>query len=196
MPDPHAPAAFFPAEPKPPFMPRSSLYIFLTVFLTGYGLINVYIFMRGSPPPPGCGLLGERSSCCSLWLSVLSYPLGRFLSRLIPLPGEDALVLIGSFYLAVMIYLFLILLFLDTLRLIRTLLPQVLKRRFQPSGIAPRTKFLMVIGHRRDHSIPGALECLAPSYSKPGYQSPSIRRSPETTERRHGLGPAPGPDYS
>ena len=80
------------------------------------------------------------------WLSVLSYPLGRFLSRLVPLPGEDGLVLIGSFYLAVMIYLFLVLLFLDTLRLFRPLCPQVMTKRFSPSRAAPRTKFLMVIG--------------------------------------------------
>jgi predicted MPP superfamily phosphohydrolase len=65
---------------------------------------------------------------------------------MMPLPGEDGLVLIGSFYLAVMIYLFLVLLFLDALRLIRALLPPSLKERLQPSGVAPRTKFLAVIG--------------------------------------------------
>jgi len=78
--------------------------------------------------------------------SVLSYPLGRFLSRLVPLPGEDGLVLIGSFYLVVMIHLFLVLLLLDILRLFRRLSLPALKKRFQPSGIAPRTPFLMVIG--------------------------------------------------
>ena len=71
-----------------------------------------------------------------------------------PLPGEDGLVLIGSFYLAVMIYLFLVLLFLDALRLIRALLPPSLKERLQPSGIAPRTKFLTVIGTRTDSRYP------------------------------------------
>ena len=64
--------------------------------------------------------LANRHVLLLFWFAVLSYPLGRFLSRLAPLPGEDGLVLIGSFYLAVMIYLFLVLLFLDTLRLIRT----------------------------------------------------------------------------
>jgi predicted MPP superfamily phosphohydrolase len=127
-------------------MPRTSLYIFLAVFLTGYGLVNAYIFIRGWPATAWMRRFWRKAVLLLFWLSVLSYPLGRFLSRLVPLPGEDGLVLIGSFYLAVMIYLFLVLLFLDTLRLIRCLLPPVLKKRFQPSGIAPRTKFLMVIG--------------------------------------------------
>jgi uncharacterized protein len=127
-------------------MSRSSLYIFLAVFLTGYGLINAYIFLRGWPATAWMRPFWRKASLLLFWLSALSYPLGRFLSRLLPLPGEDGLVLIGSFYLAVMIHLFLVLLVLDTLRLIRCLFPPVLKKRLQPSGIAPRTRFLMVIG--------------------------------------------------
>ena len=127
-------------------MPRASLYIFITVFLTGYGLINTYIFLRGWPATAWMRPSWRKAVLLLFWFSILSYPLGRFLSRLVPLPGEDGLVLIGSFYLAVMIYLFLVILFLDTLRLIRYLFPPVLKKRFQPSGKAPRTRFLMVIG--------------------------------------------------
>ena len=127
-------------------MPRTSLYIFLTVFLTGYGLVNAYIFIRGWPATAWMRRSWRKAVLLLFGLSVLSYPLGRFLSRVVPLPGEDGLVLIGSFYLAVMVYLFLVLLFLDTLRLLRALFPPVLKKRFQPSGIAPRTKFLVVIG--------------------------------------------------
>ncbi len=122
-------------------MPRTSLYIFLTVFLTGYGLINAYIFLRGWPATGWMSRFWRIAVLLIFWLSVLSYPLGRFLSRLVPLPGEDGLVLIGSFYLAVMIYLFLVLLFLDTLRLFRTFFPPVLKKRFQPSGIPPEQNF-------------------------------------------------------
>ncbi len=127
-------------------MVRTSLYLFLIVFLTGYGLVNAYIFIRGWPATAWMRRFWRKAVLLLFWLSVLSYPLGRFLSRLVPLPGEDGLVLIGSFYLAVMIYLFLGLLFLDILRLIRYLTPTVLKKRFRPFGIAPRTKFLLVIG--------------------------------------------------
>ena len=127
-------------------MARTSLYLFLTVFLTGYGLVNVYIFIRGWPTTAWMRPVWRKTVLLLFGFSVLSYPLGRFLSRLVPLPGVDGLVLIGSFYLAVMIYLFLVLLFLDSLRLIRHLSPPVLKKHFQPSGIAPRTPFLMVIG--------------------------------------------------
>lgn len=127
-------------------MVRTSLYFFLTVFLTGYGLVNAYIFIRGWPATAWMRRFWRKALLLLFWLSVLSYPLGRFLSRVVPLPGEDALVLIGSFYLAVMIYLFLVLLFLDTLRLVRYWSPPVLKNRLQPLGIGPRTKFLLVIG--------------------------------------------------
>jgi uncharacterized protein len=125
---------------------RTGLPLFLTIFLTGYGLINTYIFFRGRSAAVWMPPFWRKTALWLFWLSVLSYPLGRFLSRLVPLPGEDGLVLVGSYYLAVMIYLFLILLFLDTLRLIRALIPPVLKNRFRALGIGPRTKFLVVIG--------------------------------------------------
>ena len=127
-------------------MVRTGFYLFLSVFLTGYGLINAYIFIRGWPATSWMRRSWRKAVLLLFGFSVFSYPLGRFLTRLVPLPGEDGLVLIGSFYLAFMIYLFLILLFLDVLRLIRCFLPPVLKKRFQPSGTAPRTPFLMVIG--------------------------------------------------
>jgi uncharacterized protein len=125
---------------------RTSLYLFLAVFLAGYGLVNAYIFIRGWPATAWMRRSWRKAFLLLFGFSVLSYPLGRFLSRLVPLPGEDGLVLIGSFYLAVMIYLFLVLLLLDTLRLIRNLSPPVLKKRFQPFRVAPRTPFLIVIG--------------------------------------------------
>ena len=176
-------------------MARASLYLFLTVFLTGYGLINAYIFIRGWPATAWMSRYWRKAVLLLFGLSVLSYPLGRFLSRLVPLPGEDGLVLIGSFYLAVMVYLFLVLLFLDTLRLIRRLSLPALKKRFQPSGIAPRTPFLMVIGIVLITVSLGHWNALHPRIRNLNIDSPSIRRFPETTERRYGLGPAPGPDY-
>lgn len=96
--------------------------IFLSVALTVYSLINLYIFYHGWQALPS-GSIWRSIYWIVFLLLAISYIIGRFLERLWASPVVNLFTWIGSFWLAAMIYFLLILLLLDLLRLLNYFLP-------------------------------------------------------------------------
>jgi predicted MPP superfamily phosphohydrolase len=119
-------------------MSLMNMILFGSIVLTIYGSVNFYILRRGWQSLSGHGPLRVFFLVVILFL-ILSYPLGRFLER--PLRGllTDFLVIVGSFYLALMIYFFLLILAVDFFRLLNAFL------NFFPKAVTdngPRAAFL------------------------------------------------------
>ncbi len=103
-------------------MKTTSIIIFLTIVLTIYTLVNWYVFSRTTP------LLSTSyfkiiGSNIIFWILVLSYPMGRILERVIKSDLSIFFVKIGSYWLGAMLYLFLILLFIDIIRAFNHYIP-------------------------------------------------------------------------
>jgi len=112
-------------------MKKSSFVIFFSVVLSIYGLLNLYIFVRGWEVIP------EASPFQTLYVVIflslaLSFIVGRFLERAALSWISTALVWIGSFWLAAMVYFFLALVVIDVLRLTHFVVP------FFPDSITSR----------------------------------------------------------
>ncbi len=90
--------------------------LFLAVFFTVYGLVNYYIFLRGWQAVPTDAPWKMWYIVIFLFLS-LSFVIGRFLERLWLSDVSSVIVWVGSFWLAVMVYLFLAAVVFDLLRL-------------------------------------------------------------------------------
>ncbi|MEK6571677.1 MAG: metallophosphoesterase [Bacteroidota bacterium] len=142
-------------------MRKRAFFIFFSIVLTVYGLINFYIFIRGWVAFP------QDSSLRILFLVVflifsLSFIAGRFLERVALSWFTNALVWIGSFWLGAMVYFFLIIVAIDLLRLINFTI------RFFPSFVTAdyeRTKYvtaLAVIGLVALLVIAGYINALKP----------------------------------
>jgi uncharacterized protein len=98
-------------------MKVSSFIIFFSVVLTIYGLLNFYIFIRGWQSIPRDSTL--RTYYLILFLFVaLTYLSGRILESRIPVFVSDILIWIGSFWWGAILYLFLIVVALDLIRLL------------------------------------------------------------------------------
>ena len=103
-------------------MKKSSFVIFFSIVLSIYGLINLYIGVRGWEVIP------ENSTFRTLYLITflvltLSFIAGRFLERAAISWISTVLVWIGSFWLAAMVYFLLCLLVIDILRLVQSFVP-------------------------------------------------------------------------
>ncbi|HEX3012273.1 MAG TPA: metallophosphoesterase [Syntrophomonadaceae bacterium] len=99
---------------------NSKFAVFLGVFIFIYGLINYYIGLRGWQFVNG---LFSNPGMLWGWIIVMaflavSYPLGRILAHLMPGDSGKILIVLGSYWLAYMYYLLIILLALDIIRLI------------------------------------------------------------------------------
>lgn len=98
---------------------HNSLLIFLSIFLALYGLANFYVgfrlwqalkhFLPGTHPMHYWSLL--------LFLAA-TFPLGRFGEGFLPFGISDKLTIFGSYWLAFLYYLFILLLLFDILRLV------------------------------------------------------------------------------
>lgn len=123
-------------------MKLSALIVFLTVVLTVYISLNYYIFIRGWQSLTGFS--GIRTYYLILFLIIsLSYILGRFGERICVSHFTNVFIWIGSFWLAAMMYFFLIVLFFDIIRLINHIIP------FFPSFIVAQyslVKLLIFVG--------------------------------------------------
>lgn len=108
--------------------------MFFIIVFTVYGLINLYIYVRGLSIIPG-GSTGAVLSTIVFVLLVAAFPAGRFLERVSVSPLSTTITWVGSFWLAVMVYLFLSVLVIDLLRLVNAVVP------FFPAPVAehPRT---------------------------------------------------------
>jgi predicted MPP superfamily phosphohydrolase len=100
------------------------MVLFFLIIFSLYGLVNLYIGVRGwqllDAAPPW------RIAYLALFLFlVFSYIAGRFLERASFSLLSEALVWIGSYWLAAMLYFFLFLLLIDLTRLVLVLLPLI-----------------------------------------------------------------------
>lgn len=103
-------------------MKTYNFIIFFSIVLTIYGAVNYYIFIHGWQSLPQTA--GQRTLYLILFLIIsLSYPAGRILERYWPSGISDTLVWVGSFWLAAMLYFFLIVLLFDVIRLVNLIVP-------------------------------------------------------------------------
>lgn len=114
-------------------MRASSFYIFFSIILVLYALINYYIFRRGLQALPKESIIRSIYVCSFIALAS-AYLIGRILSRYFHNTFIENIILIGSFWLAAMIYFLIIVLFMDLLRLVNHFLPifpEILKNNYQ-----------------------------------------------------------------
>ena len=98
------------------------LVIFLSIFFTVYGLVNLYIFIRGWQAIPQDS--GFRTAFAIVfWAIALSFIVGRLVEGVSISILSDVLVWVGSFWIAAMLYFFLFVVVLDLLRAANHFLP-------------------------------------------------------------------------
>jgi uncharacterized protein len=103
-------------------MRKRDVIIFFSIVLTVYGLINCYIFISGWEAIPQDSYWRGLFAILFLFF-VLSFIIGRFLERITVSWLSAALVWAGSFYLAAMVYVLLIIVVIDLARLINFAIP-------------------------------------------------------------------------
>ena len=96
-------------------MKLSGFIIFFTIVLTIYSLINWYIFSRGLQALPMDGIYRTVYKSVLLFL-ILAYPAGRFLERIMNKTISGFVTHIGAYYLAMMLFAFFLILFIDLIR--------------------------------------------------------------------------------
>ena len=96
---------------------RTSFILFFAIFFTVYGLVNLYIFVRGWQSLPQGSSLRLPFTLVFLILA-LSFIGGRLLENVWLSPVSDLFVWIGSFWIAAMLYFLLALFIIDLSRLI------------------------------------------------------------------------------
>ena len=96
--------------------------IFFSIVMGIYLLVNYYIYLRGLQSIPANSALRPWYQWV-FWVIVSFYVAGRFLEKVYLSQVSDVLVWAGSFWLAAMLYFFLIVLLLDILRLIHQMVP-------------------------------------------------------------------------
>jgi predicted MPP superfamily phosphohydrolase len=92
-----------------------SFIIFFSIVLLIYGAINFYIFRRVWVALEGS--IYRTAFLYGFLFLVLAYPVGRLGEQLVRNVITESLVIIGSFYMAVMVYAFLFILVIDLVRL-------------------------------------------------------------------------------
>jgi uncharacterized protein len=140
---------------------RTRVILFFAIFFTVYGLVNLYIFVRGwqaLPQGPSFRILYTPV----FLILALSFIGGRFLEKAWLSAVSDVLVWIGAFWIAAMLYFLLALLSLDLLRLINHWIP------FFPSSItahhsaAKQVAALVITGSVLVLLIAGHVNALSP----------------------------------
>lgn len=96
--------------------------LFFSIVLTIYALVNYYIFTRGMQALPQEGA-GRSVFIWLFWFLAATYVVGRILENVYLSTASDVLVWTGSFWLAAMLYFFLLVVFFDLLRLIHHVFP-------------------------------------------------------------------------
>jgi hypothetical protein len=97
--------------------------IFFGIVLLIYSLVNYYIYIRGMQALPSGTSFKSWYPWIFLFVSA-SYVLSRFLERVWISPVSSVLTFVGSFWLALMVYLLMAVLVIDLVRLILYFLPQ------------------------------------------------------------------------
>lgn len=109
-------------------MKSTFFIVFVSVVLTVYGLVNLYIYTRGSQSISGFPEIKVYYVSIFLLLS-LSYVIARFTGKFLPAPINAFFNFTGSFWLAAMAYFFMSILLIDFIRLLNHFL------HFYPSFI-------------------------------------------------------------
>src|SRR5512140_1469255 len=103
-------------------MKNAPVILFFSVFFTIYGLINFYIFIRGWQAIPS-GSTQRLLYAATFMVLAWAFVAGRFLEKAWLSRLSAALVWMGSFWLAAMLYFLLALILLDLLRLAHHFFP-------------------------------------------------------------------------
>jgi predicted MPP superfamily phosphohydrolase len=134
---------------------RLNFIIFFSIFFTVYGLVNLYILIRGWQSIPQGSSLKISYLIFFLFVS-LSFIAGRFIENISLSAASNLLIWIGSFWLAAMLYLFLAIVLIDVLRVINHWLPifphwvaryPLQARQWTALGVMGMTVILLIIGH-------------------------------------------------
>ena len=96
--------------------------IFFTIVMAIYLLVNYYIYIRGLQAIPAGSVLRPWFKW-GFWVLVSFYVAGRFLEKIHISLASDILVWAGSFWLAAMLYFFLIVLVVDLFRMVNYFIP-------------------------------------------------------------------------
>jgi len=99
-----------------------AFFIFFSIVIVVYSLVNYYIFSRGLQALPAGGAL-RAWYIPVFWTLAATYIAGRFLERVWLGPVSDALVWTGSFWLGAMLYFFLLVVLIDIFRLVNHFIP-------------------------------------------------------------------------
>ncbi|MFA5012487.1 MAG: metallophosphoesterase [Ignavibacteria bacterium] len=119
-------------------MRTSDFIIFISTVLTVYGIGNVYVFYHGLQALNGYQWIKPYYIIVFVFLAF-SYIAARFLQSYNFNSISDALLLIGSFWLAALLYLFLISLLLDFLRIVNhfvTIFPAFVNFNYEKTKLA------------------------------------------------------------
>jgi uncharacterized protein len=100
--------------------------IFVSIVLAVYFLVNLYIYRHGLMAIPR-GTQLRTAFVWVFWSLAVCFPLGRIAERFWTSPVTDAIVWVGSFWLAAMLYLFLLTVLVDIARLSDLLFPWMAK---------------------------------------------------------------------
>ena len=102
----------------------SPFIIFFSIVLTIYGLLNYYIFRHAIHAFPSPSKYVGLFTTLFIFL-VVSYPVGRILERVWQSWISDMFTWVGAFWLAAMLYFFLIVLVVDIISLIGWIIPSL-----------------------------------------------------------------------
>ena len=101
---------------------RAVIVVIISLLFALYGLINLYVFVRGwQSIPPGSSL--RSGYAVAFWILAIALIGGRVLERYWTSPISDLLVWMGSFWIGALLYFVLAAGLLDLLRLINHFLP-------------------------------------------------------------------------
>ncbi len=103
-------------------MRKLDVVLFFSIFFTVYGLINFHIYSIGLLAIPGGSSLHVWYGVV-FWFLALSFIAGRFWERTAYSIASSILIWIGSFWLAAMLYFFLLALIIDLVRLADWIIP-------------------------------------------------------------------------
>jgi hypothetical protein len=140
---------------------RATMSWFLGLFFTVYGLVNAYIFVRGWQSLPALSSL--RLFYLGLFIFLaLSFVGGRFLENVRLSALSEALIWIGAFWLAAMLYLLLALVVLDLARVINHWIPFLPPSDISHYSAAKQVTALVIVGIVLLLLISGHLNAVSP----------------------------------
>lgn len=131
-------------------MKQTSVYLVIALVMLIYGSINYYIGMRGwQALGRFIPFLNRKIYWLFFWFLVASMLIARFSSKILPALNVKYLAWVGSYWLAAMFYLFLIIILIDGIRLITKwlgFLPPSFLENQQTSFITGLLVFFLVVG--------------------------------------------------